>query len=75
MCKQISWTNCRQCELVPFQKMIDNGVDMLMTAHIQYPQVEKETAISKKDGSEIQSPGNAFQNHIITDLVSKRNAL
>lgn len=36
----------RQCELVPFQKMIDNGVDMLMTAHIQYPQVEKETAIS-----------------------------
>ena len=24
-------------ELVPFQKMIDNGVDMLMTAHIQYP--------------------------------------
>ena len=48
--------------------MIDNGVDMLMTAHIQYPQVEKETAISKKDGSEIRLPATLSKT-ILTDLV------
>ena len=67
-CVDKSLDELRQCELVPFQKMIDNGVDMLMTAHIQYPQVEKETAISKKDGSEIRLPATLSKT-ILTDLV------
>ena len=67
-CVDKSLDELRQCELVPFQKMIDNGVDMLMTAHIQYPQVEKETAISKKDGSEISLPATLSKT-ILTDLV------
>ncbi len=33
-------------EFVPFRAAFDAGVDMVMTAHIQYPKVEKETATS-----------------------------
>ena len=33
-------------EFVPFRAAFEDGVDMVMTAHIQYPQVETETATS-----------------------------
>lgn len=35
-------------ELVPFKKAANDDVDMIMTAHISYPQLEKDTVISKK---------------------------
>ena len=40
----------KKVELKPFQAAIDNGVDMIMTAHIQFPQIEKDTYTSIKDG-------------------------
>lgn len=67
-CVNKSLDELKSCELVPFQAMVDNGVDMLMTAHIQYPQVETETAISKKDGAEIYLPATLSKT-ILTDLV------
>lgn len=36
-----SLDDLRANELVPFKAAIDNGVDMVMTAHIQYPQDRK----------------------------------
>ena len=32
----------QSCELKPFEISIEHGVDMIMTAHILYPQLEKE---------------------------------
>ena len=46
----------RETELKPFKIAIENGIDMIMTAHIQFPQIEKDTFISKKDGSLIAIP-------------------
>ncbi|MCR4907227.1 MAG: penicillin binding protein PBP4B [Lachnospiraceae bacterium] len=46
------WEN----ELIPFDQCLKNGVDMVMTAHIQYPKIEKETYASIKDGKEITLP-------------------
>lgn len=46
----------RETELKPFKIAIENGIDMIMTAHIQFPQIEKDTFISKKDGSQIVIP-------------------
>ncbi len=38
-----------QTELVPFQMAINEGVDMIMTAHVALPQIESET-LSTPDG-------------------------
>ncbi len=41
-----TYEELKEFELIPFQKTIDAGADMVMTAHIQYPQIEKETYTS-----------------------------
>lgn len=57
-----------ECEFIPFQAAIDNGVDMVMTAHIQFPKVETNTATSALDGSTIELP--ATLSHVImTDIL------
>ena len=38
-----SYDELRQAELIPFQACIDAGVEAVMTAHIQYPQIETTT--------------------------------
>lgn len=58
-------------ELVPFKKAIENGVDMVMTAHIQFPKIERETAISQYDGSEIYLPATLSKAMITTVLREK----
>ncbi|MDO4605553.1 MAG: glycoside hydrolase family 3 N-terminal domain-containing protein, partial [Helcococcus sp.] len=55
-------------ELIPFKKAADEGVDFIMTAHIAYPQLEKDTAISKKDGSEINIPAT-LSDDILTSII------
>lgn len=56
------------CELVPFKAGIDAGADMIMTAHIQYHNIEKETYKSKKDGSEIALPAT-LSHTFLTDIL------
>jgi beta-N-acetylhexosaminidase len=56
------------CELVPFKAGIDAGADMIMTAHIQYHNIEKETYKSKKDGSEISLPAT-LSHTFLTDIL------
>lgn len=56
-------------ELIPFIKNAKN-TDMIMTAHIQYPQIEKETYVSKVDGKEITLPATLSKT-ILTDILRK----
>lgn len=58
----------KNVELKPFQAAIDNGVDMIMTAHIQFPQIEKDKYISKKDGQEIEIPAT-LSDDVLTGLL------
>ncbi|PVZ96756.1 hypothetical protein BB558_007326 [Smittium angustum] len=54
-------------ELVPFQSLIDNGIDMIMTAHIQYPSLDSTTLPSKL-GGEIVAPAT-LSKVILTDIL------
>jgi beta-N-acetylhexosaminidase len=58
----------RSVELVPFQKAIDAGVDMMMTAHVQFPAFDDTTYISKKNGQEIMVPAT-LSKKVITGLL------
>lgn len=58
----------RNMELKPFKAAIDKGVDMIMTAHIQFPQVEKDTYVSKKDGQPIAFPAT-LSDDIVTGIL------
>ena len=63
-----SYEALKAVELVPFQAAIDAGVDMVMTAHIQYPQIETETYTSKSTGEEIFLPAT-MSRVILTDIL------
>ncbi|SIR98279.1 beta-N-acetylhexosaminidase [Peribacillus simplex] len=58
----------RSIELVPFQRAINAGVDMMMTAHVQFPAFDDTKYISKKDGQEIMVPATLSQK-VITGLL------
>ncbi len=64
----------RETELKPFKIAIENGIDMIMTAHIQFPQIEKDTFISKKDGSKISIPAT-LSDDIIKGNFKRRNGV
>lgn len=55
-------------ELIPFRATVENNVDMLMTAHIQFPQLESESKVSQEDGSDILLP-STLSPAILTDLL------
>lgn len=57
-----------QVELKPFKAAVDAGVDMIMTAHIQYPTLDDTQVVSKKDGSKIYLPAT-LSKKILTDVV------
>ncbi len=58
----------KACELIPFRAGIESGADMIMTAHIQYPNIEKSTYTSKKDGKNVYLPATLSRT-IITGLL------
>jgi beta-N-acetylhexosaminidase len=55
-------------ELKPFKAASDAGVDMIMTAHIEYPTLDNTQVVSKLDGSNIYLPAT-LSKKILTDLV------
>ena len=63
-----SYEELQQRELIPFQAAIDAGADAIMTAHIQYPQIETATYTSKLTGEEIHLPAT-LSGKIITDIL------
>jgi len=44
------------CEKVPFKEAIENGIDIVMTAHIQFPNLDNTMVKSKLDGEQIYLP-------------------
>lgn len=55
-------------ELKSFKAAIDQGIDMIMTAHILYPQVDNSTVVSEKTGKAESRP--ATMSHVIlTDIL------
>lgn len=58
-------------ELLPFQNAIDEGVDMIMTAHVQFPAFDDTTYISKKDGQEILVPATLSEK-VLTGLLREK---
>ena len=69
-CIDASYDEIKSLELVPFRAAIDQGAEMIMTAHIQYPKIEKETYTSMKTGEKISLPATLSKT-IITDILRK----
>ncbi len=67
-CSEFTLEEIRQCDLIPFQAGIEEGTDMIMTAHIQFPEIEKETYVSTQDGKEVTLPATLSRT-IINDLL------
>ena len=67
-CIDKSLSELLECELVPFRAGIEAGADMVMTAHIQFPQVETDTYRSKQDGRDITLPATLSYT-IITGIL------
>ena len=57
----------KEVELKPFQELINNNTDMIMTAHISYPQVEPST-YTTESGEELYLPATLSET-IITGLL------
>ncbi len=67
-CSDFSLEEIRECDLVPFKAGIEEGTDMIMTAHIQFPKIEKETYVSIQDGKEVYLPATLSRT-IIHDVL------
>ncbi|MBR5486280.1 MAG: beta-hexosaminidase [Oscillospiraceae bacterium] len=67
-CVDKSLSDLSERELIPFQTAINHGVDMVMTAHILYPQLEPDTAFSTKTGKQESLPAT-MSDDIITQLL------
>ena len=63
-----SYEELKALDLIPFQSAVEAGVDMVMTAHIQYPQIEKQTYTSVSTGEEIYLPATMSRT-ILTDIL------
>ena len=56
-------------DLLPFKKLAEDGYDgMIMSAHIQFPNIELETYTSTLDGSEITLP-STLSRTFLTDIL------
>lgn len=55
-------------EAKPFREMIESGQDMIMSAHIQYPQLDDTKYQSKLTGEELTLPAT-LSHTILTDIL------
>lgn len=60
----------RSCELLPYEILIDQGIDMIMTAHILYPQLEQERILSEKTGN-LEALPATMSHTIVTELLKQ----
>lgn len=56
------------CEKIPFAEAVDNGIGMVMTAHIQYPELDDTQVNSKLDGEPVYLPAT-LSHKIITGVL------
>ena len=62
-----SYDELKELELVPYQSVL-SCADMVMTAHIQFPQIEKNTYTSISTGKQINLPATLSKT-VITDIL------
>ena len=58
-------------ELAPYVVAIDQGIEMIMTAHILYPQLESDKIVSNKTGVEESLPAT-MSDDILTGLLKEQ---
>lgn len=63
-----SYDELKNNELIPFQQLIKSGTDMIMTSHIQFPNIETETYVSLKDGNTYTLPVT-LSKKVLTDIL------
>ncbi len=63
-----TYEELKEFELVPFVEAIKQGCPMIMSAHIQVPNVEKTTVISKQDKREMTLPAT-LSKRFLTDIL------
>ena len=79
---QKTYEELKKSDLVPFQSVIDNGADMIMTAHITLPEIDDEevfgdgktkgyypATMSKKLITEILRGDMGFDGVVVTDAL------
>ncbi len=64
----LSLDQLKENELIPFKSAIDAGADMVITAHIQYPEIETQTYTSISTGEEVYIPAT-MSHRILTDIL------
>ena len=64
-----NYEQLKKVELIPF-KSAAKSADFIMTAHIQYPNIEKQTYVSKASGEKIYLPATLSKT-ILTDCLRK----
>ena len=57
-------------ELAPYTVAIEQGIEMIMTAHILYPQLESDKILSNKSGKEESLPAT-MSDDILTGLLKE----
>lgn len=63
-----TYDEIKKTELVPFKNVIENGADMIMTAHITYPEIDEEMTFG--DGTKGYYPAT-MSKKMITDILRK----
>ena len=63
-----TYEQLKENELIPFKAAVEAGTDMIMTAHIQYPNIEKETYVSTSTGQQVYLPATMSKT-ILTDIL------
>ena len=70
-CIDKSLEELEKCELIPFRAGIGAGAQIVMTAHIQYPQIEQETYRSVSTGEDLTLPATLSKT-ILTGLLREK---
>lgn len=58
-------------DFIPFKRAIDEGIDMIMTAHVTVPALDNDKIISKKDGTEVGIPAT-LSKKILTGVLREK---
>lgn len=58
-------------DIIPFENAIDGGVDMIMTAHVAYPALDKTEILDYNTGKKMYYPATLSEK-ILTDLLRKK---
>lgn len=67
-CIDSTYDQLKQCDLVPFERSMSSNPEIVMTAHIQFPNIEHETATSTSTGQPITLPATLSRT-MITDIL------